>query len=147
LKPRLYFGSSEAVRTLGSQFVKQLSRIALCGFAIALSGHMSAAFGQAGPVFTDIPHFLTPTNYAVPGAKMVALADVNGDGILDIVSANGDSPTGDGGVSVLMGNGDGTFKPPVKIAAGGSPAMVVVGDFNNDGKQDIAVSNVASVAP
>jgi FG-GAP-like repeat len=127
-----------------SQFVNQLFRVSWCGLVLAITGHVSAAFGQAGPVFTDIPHFLTPTNYSVPGATMVALADVNGDGILDIVSANGDSPTGDGGVSVLLGNGDGTFKPAVKIAAGGSPIMVVVGDFNNDGKQDIAVSNSAT---
>ena len=124
--------------------MKKLSRISLCGLALAMTGHMSTALGQAAFVFPDIPHFLTPTTYAVPGATFTALADVNGDGILDIISANGDSPTGDGGVSVLLGNGDGTFKPAVKIAAGGSPAMLVVGDFNNDGKQDIAVSNFAT---
>src|SRR6202012_3999866 len=102
--------------------------------------------GQTAPAspFTDIPHFLTPINYSVPGATMVALADVNGDGILDIVSANGFSPTGDGGVSVLLGNGDGTFKPAIKIAAGGSPTMVLVADFNNDGRADIAVANLTS---
>jgi hypothetical protein len=124
--------------------MKRLSRITFCGLVLAITGQMSTAYGQAGPVFTDIPHFLPPVNYSVPGATMVALADLNGDGILDIVSANGFSPTGDGGVSVLLGNGDGTFKPAMKIAAGGSPTMVVVGDFNNDGIPDIAVSNSPS---
>jgi hypothetical protein len=111
---------------------------------LALTGQASG--GQNAPTspFKDVPHFLPPVNYSVPGATMVALADVNGDGILDIVSANGLSPTGDGGVSVLLGNGDGTFKPALKFAAGGSPTMVVVGDFNNDGKPDIAVSNSPS---
>jgi hypothetical protein len=110
---------------------------------MALTGQMPAAFGQA-VVFTGIPHFLPAVSYTVPGATMAALADVNGDGILDIVTANGLAPTGDGGVSVLLGNGDGTFKPAMKIAAGGSPTMVVVGDFNNDGRPDIAVSNSPS---
>jgi hypothetical protein len=122
----------------------RLSRISFAALALVITGQMSTAYGQAGPVFTDIPHFLPPTNYSVPGATMIALADVNGDGILDIVSANGSAPAGDGGVSVLLGNGDGTFKPALKIAAGGSPTMVVVGDFNNDGRQDIAVSNSPS---
>jgi hypothetical protein len=125
--------------------VKQLSRVSFCALVLAITGQMSYVYGQT-PVspFTDIPHFLTPVNYSVPGATMVVLADVNGDGILDIVSANGGAPTGDGGVSVLLGNGDGTFKPAIKIAAGGSPTMVVVGDFNNDGKPDIAVANSPS---
>jgi len=118
-------------------------RTGLCTLVMMLAGQMSTAFGQA-VVFTDIPHFLPAVSYAVPGATMAALADVNGDGILDIVTANGLSPTGDGGVSILLGNGDGTFKPAMKVASGGSPTWVVVGDFNGDGKPDIAVSNSPS---
>jgi hypothetical protein len=82
---------------------------------MALTGQMSIAFWQA-VVFTEIPHFLPAVSYAAPGATMAALADVNGDGILDIVTANGLAPTGDGGVSVLLGNGDGTFARHLQLS-------------------------------
>ena len=52
---------------------------------------------------------------ADPGA--VAVADLNGDGKLDIITANGNSNT----VSVLLGNGDGTFQPPQTFAVGADP--------------------------
>jgi hypothetical protein len=71
------------------------------------------------------------------------VADFNGDGKLDIVVADyGNPSTGDnGGVSILLGNGDGTFKPPQFFSAGKNPNSVAVGDFNNDGKQDLLLTN------
>jgi hypothetical protein len=100
-----------------------------------------AATGQIFNAFAQIPRFLTPVSYAVPGAAMVVVADVNGDGIPDLVTANEFAPGGNGGVSVLLGIGHGTFHPAKQIVKGGSPSWVVVGDFNNDGKPDIAVAN------
>jgi hypothetical protein len=44
------------------------------------------------------------------------------------------------GIAVLLGNGDGTFQSPTLIATPSTPTAVVVGDFNGDGKPDIAVS-------
>jgi hypothetical protein len=44
-------------------------------------------------------------------------------------------------VGVLLGNGDGTFQPPITIAVGNEPDAIVAGDFNNDGKLDLAVAN------
>ena len=44
-------------------------------------------------------------------------------------------------VSVLLGNGNGTFQAAVNYAAGTSPHSVAVGDFNGDGKADLAVAN------
>src|SRR5207249_3207890 len=44
-------------------------------------------------------------------------------------------------VSILLGNGDGTFRPATTVAAGGSPASVAIGDFNRDGIPDLAVAN------
>ena len=44
-------------------------------------------------------------------------------------------------MSVLLGNGDGTFQAAVNYAAGTTPCSVAVGDFNGDGKTDLAVAN------
>jgi FG-GAP-like repeat/FG-GAP repeat len=77
------------------------------------------------------------------GARSVAIADFNGDGRLDLAVADqGTAPDyTDGGLSVLLGNGDGTFRPPVQYATSVRPLAVAVGDFNRDGIPDLAVTN------
>ena len=47
-------------------------------------------------------------------------------------------------VSVLLGNGDGTFQPQVTYAVGSWPDAIVAGDFNGDGRTDLAVANFDS---
>src|SRR5437867_2555895 len=64
----------------------------------------------------------------------MAVGDVNGDGRPDLAVANVNS----GDVSVLLGNGDGTFQPALTFAAGYAPYSVAVGDFNGDGRPDLA---------
>ena len=44
-------------------------------------------------------------------------------------------------MSVLLGNGDGTFQPQVTYAVGAVPAAIVAGDFTGDGRIDLAVAN------
>jgi hypothetical protein len=73
------------------------------------------------------------------------VGDLNGDGKLDLaVLANSDS------VSVLLGNGDGTFQASVNyaLAGGAQPYAVAFGDFNGDGRMDMVVANwgLASVS-
>jgi dienelactone hydrolase len=65
------------------------------------------------------------------------VGDFNGDGKLDLVVANTDSNN----VSILLGNGDGTFQAPVEYAVGSNPVGVVVADFNGDTKLDIIVAD------
>jgi VCBS repeat protein/Big-like domain-containing protein len=69
------------------------------------------------------------------GASSVFLADVNGDGHLDVVETNGS-------VGVLLGNGDGTLQPPIYYTLGepGADSVYVV-DVNGDGLPDIVVAN------
>ncbi len=70
----------------------------------------------------------------------VALGDINGDGALDIVTANNDSNY-KGYVSVLLNSGDGRFCTVLHLAAGVDPTIAFVGDLNGDGRIDIAVRN------
>jgi hypothetical protein len=68
----------------------------------------------------------------------IKVGDFNGDGKLDIVTANGYENTT---LDVLLGNGDGTFQKEVTYNAGASPSGIAIGDFNHDGILDLAVAN------
>lgn len=69
----------------------------------------------------------------------IAVGDLNADGNSDVVVTN----TGNGvpTVSILLGNGDGTFQTQSTYSVGHYPSAVVVGDFNGDGDADLAVTN------
>ena len=67
------------------------------------------------------------------------LADVNGDGIPDLISVD----TAANQVSVALGLGDGTFATPTTFATGTGPTRVLVADVNGDGKPDIVTTNSA----
>jgi len=84
----------------------------------------------------------TPVGYTVDGPNSggytnLAVADFNGDGIPDIVDIDG----GYNEVSVLLGNGNGTFATQKKTSVGSQPLAVAVGDFNGDGIPDLAVTS------
>jgi hypothetical protein len=87
-----------------------------------------------------LPSFLAPVNYAVgANPQAVVTADL-GNGKLDIITAN----AGSSAVSVLLGNGNGTFQTAVNYATGTTPVAVAVGDLNGDGKLDIVTANAGS---
>jgi hypothetical protein len=76
----------------------------------------------------------------------VAVADFNRDGKLDLAVSNqncnaGGPPCATGTISILLGNGDGTFAAHVDYDAGVDPNWVTVGDFTGGGKLDLAVAN------
>jgi Bacterial Ig-like domain (group 3)/FG-GAP-like repeat/FG-GAP repeat len=82
--------------------------------------------------------FSAPVPYAVgQGPFSVAVGDFNGDGKPDMAVVNVFSNS----VSVLLGNGDGTFHMAKNFAVGDQPSSLAVGDFNGDGKLDLVVAN------
>ena len=104
---------------------------ACCGYS---SNTVSVFLGNGNGTFQ------APSDYAGgPGASSLAAADFDGDGHLDIVTANSESTN----VSLLAGDGSGTLEPPVYIGVGWSPASVVAADFNGDGFADVATADGA----
>ena len=110
---------------------------------------MGLAFlqGKGNGAFVAAQNFYAPMSLTASGpAYGVALAsaDFNGDGVPDFVLGNaGPSSVG---VTVFLGNADGTLKPGVNYGSGGYMEFVVTGDFNGDGFQDIVSSDISSGA-
>jgi hypothetical protein len=84
--------------------------------------------------FEEIQPFAAGAN-----PQAMAMGDFDGDGNLDVAVANMNDNT----VSVLLGNGDGTFQPQKVFTVGAGPFSITAGDFNADGNLDLAVANEA----
>ncbi len=111
---------------------------------------VSVLLGNGDGTFTNAPG--SPVSVGFDPID-VAVADFNGDGKLDLaVLGDGiDLVTGnnvDATLTILLGNGDGTFTPapgsPVDLGIKILPSALAVGDFNGDGKLDLAIANFAT---
>src|SRR5262249_44589213 len=92
-----------------------------------------ASYGPTPPTI-----YATATAYATGSQTHgVTTGDFDGDGALDLVAAN----HGSSNVSVLRGNGNGTFQAAVNYPVGLGPKSVAVGDFNKDGRSDLVTAN------
>src|SRR5215218_3162805 len=102
------------------------------------------------PAWAAQPNFAPAQNFPVGSSPTtVTNADFNGDGKVDLAAQNYTSDS----VSVLLGNGNGTYQPKTNFAVGAGPnsnlpdpISIIGADFNGDGKADLAVANSAYVS-
>ena len=108
-------------------------------------GEVAVLLGNGDGTFQPTVTYST----AAYNTNSVAVGDVNGDGIPDLVVANWCGTPNQNGcwyqsgaVSVLLGNGDGTFQPAVTYNSGGLDSYsVALGDLTGNGELDIVVTN------
>ena len=106
------------------------------------SGTVAVLLGNGDGTFQPAQSFYT----GALDASSVTVADVNGDGKLDLLVTNQCTSIDDCSslVAVLLGNGDGTFQPTRYYVAAFSAVSISVADVNHDGKADIVVANRAT---
>jgi hypothetical protein len=97
-------------------------------------GKVSVLLGNGDGTFAS-PAFLQ----AGIRAEAICAGDFNGDGKPDLAVATDLDEIGS--VTILIGNGDGTFQPQVSYPTGRFSVFVTTGDFNGDRKLDLAVVN------
>jgi len=91
------------------------------------------------PLFQAASDLVTGTT-----PDQIVSGDFNADGKLDMAVANqGSCPSNLGSVTILLGKGNGTFQPAINLTNGiTNPDSLAAGDFNGDGKLDLAVVNI-----
>ena len=113
----------------------------LLAMLIAWAAGAVPALAQTLPVALAAPYSFPLNQDCYPTCKATtaaAVSDFNGDGNLDVVSISNSG----GELNLSLGNGDGTFQPPNTTGlntSGAVPYAIATGDFNGDGKQDLAL--------
>jgi sugar lactone lactonase YvrE len=113
--------------------------VAVCNSSTVASGNtVSILLGVGNGAFNAQVQYPEGAAYC----NYMTVADVNGDGKLDVLVSNGGLIGPPGHFAVLLGNGDGTFQTPLVSNSGGSGGSgIVAGDFNGDGIVDFVITN------
>ncbi len=138
-------GITDRAQNALTPFQLQFGIVQVPGFVTESANDNSP--GTATPLATPTSQpdgsFTATNTYSVSGNQpyFTASAALRGAGQpLDLVTANYNSGT----ISVLLGNGDGTFQAPVTYTVGSNPIAVAIGDLTGNGTLDIAVANYGS---
>jgi|SRR5579884_2018106 len=121
---RRLYGGKQAVPSMRALYI-----VVLAGTALRLLTAQTVSFVSRGAFAAG----------ASPSA--LAVADFNGDGLLDVAVAHGGFSST---VSILLSLGQGQFRSAMTFAAGASPRSILAGDFNGDGKPDLVTANSGS---
>jgi hypothetical protein len=129
--------SGSAATSTGSGTSGVVATSSAIGPTVGPTTSASSSTGATGCQEAGFMPLITyPTGVQPDG---LGVADFNGDGALDLAVANGNIGMA-GSVGVFLGHGDGTFGVPWSFATQSYTTYLVVGDFNEDGKSDIAVA-------
>ena len=111
--------------------------------AVFLNAYIMSLVLMAGPLMAQNLFFSRVTLQTAVSSKSVHLADFNGDQKLDIAVLNSDGPAPDS-IAVRLSTASGYSAPVVTLTGGLGSWSMATGDFNHDGKLDVAVTNNVS---
>jgi len=125
-----YYATSVAVGDVNGDGRPDLITTNICQKGCSGNGVVGVLLGNGDGTFQSAVSYDSGGLYA----SSVTVADLNGDGKLDLVVVNGKSDS----VAVFLGNGDGTFQASVSYSSGYfGPDSATVADVNGDGRPDI----------
>jgi hypothetical protein len=131
-----YVNFSGGIGTGGSDSISNALRLTSSGNLVNIGSIQGGEMllTKAGTFAAKVDYGVSLSSFAVTSA------DLNGDGMPDIATANDASPS----ISVLLNNGNGTFATKVDYTTGITPTSIAAGDFNGDGKNDLVAGNFSS---
>ncbi len=106
---------------------------------LSQNGYVTVQLGHGDGTFTPSVFGSSPGGFV----RSFVQADFNGDGVADLALANESYP---GGLTILLGSGDGSFTVASTISATTPQYVIAVGDFNHDGKPDLAAGSNGALA-